>query len=102
MVGGYGERQSARIAGKSLLPGGKVADVARHSGVKRWQVYGWRRKLAAGKLVVPASAMSEPPFAALVFHAEVPVHFRGCVSLGYRRAAARPIFSCIPSIAAAY
>ena len=43
-----------------------MADVARRHGATRWQVYDWRRKLAAGKLAVPASAMSEPPFAALV------------------------------------
>jgi transposase len=48
------------------VPGAKVADVARRHGVTRWQVYDWRRKLAAGKLAVPASAMSALAFAALV------------------------------------
>lgn len=60
------EAERARIAAESLVPGAKVADVARRHGATRWQVYDWRRKLIAGKLAVPASAMSEPPFAALV------------------------------------
>ena len=41
-------------------------------GVTRWQVYDWRRKLNAGKLAVPASAMSEAPFAALVVETALP------------------------------
>jgi len=43
-----------------------VADVARRHGVTRWQVYDWRRKLRSGDLAVPAEAMQEPMFAALV------------------------------------
>jgi len=60
------EAERARIAAESLAPGAKVVDVARRHEVTRWQVYDWRRKLAAGKLAVPAEAMSEPAFAALV------------------------------------
>lgn len=60
------EAERARIAAEGLVPGAKVADVARRHGVTRWQVYDWRRKLAAGKLAVPASAMSALAFAALV------------------------------------
>ena len=60
------EEERARIAAESMMPGAKVADVARRHGVTRWQVYDWRRKLASGQLAVPASAMSEAPFAALV------------------------------------
>lgn len=60
------EAERARIAAESLMPGAKVVDVARRHGVTRWQVYDWRRKLAVGKLAVPAAAMSEAPFAALV------------------------------------
>jgi transposase len=60
------EAERARIAAESLVPSAKVADVARRHGATRWQVYDWRRKLAAGKLAVPALAMREPPFAALV------------------------------------
>ena len=32
----------------------------------RWQVYDWRRKLRSGVLAVPAEAVREPMFAALV------------------------------------
>lgn len=60
------EAERARIAAESLAPGTNVVDVARRHEVTRWQVYDWRRKLAAGKLAVPAEAMSEPAFAALV------------------------------------
>lgn len=60
------EAERARIAAESLAPGAKVVDVARRHGVTRWQVYDWRRKLAAGTLAVPAEATVEPAFAALV------------------------------------
>jgi transposase len=60
------EEERARIAAESMMPGAKVADVARRHGVTRWQVYDWRRKLSTGQLAVPASAMSEAPFAALI------------------------------------
>lgn len=64
------EAERSRIAAESLAPGAKVVDVARRHGVTRWQVYDWRRKLAAGTLAVPAEATGEPAFAALV--AETP------------------------------
>lgn len=60
------EAERARIAAESLVPGVKVADVARRHGVTRWQVYDWRRKLRSGALAVPAEAIQEPVFAALV------------------------------------
>ena len=63
------EAERARIAAESLVPGAKVADVARRHGATRWQVYDWRRKLASGQLAVPAEAMAEPVFAALVVEA---------------------------------
>lgn len=66
------EAERARIAAESLVSGTKVADVARRHGATRWQVYDWRRKLTAGKLAVPAAAMSEPPFAALVVETPPP------------------------------
>lgn len=59
----------ARIAVESLAPGAKVADAARRHGVTRWQVYDWRKKLAAGMLAVPVDAMAAPAFAALVVEA---------------------------------
>ncbi|NDR57173.1 transposase [Aliiruegeria sabulilitoris] len=60
------EAERARIAAESHVPGVKVADVARRHGLTRWQVYDWRRKLAAGKLALSEDAVSEPAFAALV------------------------------------
>lgn len=60
------EAERARIAAESLWPGARVADVARRHGVTRWQVYDWRKKLAAGKLAVPDEMVTEPTFAALV------------------------------------
>ena len=63
------EAERARIAAESLVPGAKVVDVARRHGATRWQVYDWRKKLVAGQLAVPAEAMTEPAFAALVVEA---------------------------------
>lgn len=60
------EAERVRIAAESLVPGVKVADVARGHGATRWQVYDWRRKLKSGDLAVPAEAQREPAFAALV------------------------------------
>ena len=60
------EAERARIAAESLAPGAKVADIARRHGATRWQVYDWRRKLRSGDLAVPAEALREPTFAALV------------------------------------
>jgi transposase len=58
--------ERARIAAESLMPGVKVADVARRHGTTRWQVYDWRRKLRAGQLIVPESVAGLPMFAELV------------------------------------
>ncbi|MEY8829719.1 transposase [Sedimentitalea sp. XS_ASV28] len=66
------EAERARIAAESLVPGAKVADVARRHGVTRWQVYDWRKKLKSGDLAVPAEAMQEPMFAALVVEQPAP------------------------------
>ena len=66
------EAERARIAAESLVPGAKVADVARRHGVTRWQVYDWRKKLKSGDLEVPAEAMQEPMFAALVVEHPAP------------------------------
>ena len=56
----------ARIAAESMMPGVKVADVARRHGTTRWQVYDWRKKLRTGQLVVPESVAAQPAFAELV------------------------------------
>ena len=60
------EAERARIGAESLVPGAKVADVARRHDVTRWQVYDWRKKLMAGALALPAGTADEPVFATLV------------------------------------
>ncbi|MFO7855849.1 MAG: transposase [Paracoccaceae bacterium] len=68
--------ERSRIAAESLMPGAKVADVARRHGTTRWQVYDWRRKLRMGELVVPESVAALPMFAELVIEgaaAEAPL-----------------------------
>ncbi|MGC8732061.1 MAG: IS66-like element accessory protein TnpA [Halothiobacillaceae bacterium] len=62
--------ERARIAAESLLPGAQVAEVARRHGATRWQVYDWRRRLAAGELAVAPETIAAPAFAALMV--EVP------------------------------
>ena len=56
----------ARIAAESMMPGVKVADVAREYGTTRWQIYDWRRQIRKGNLVVPESVAALPMFAELV------------------------------------
>jgi transposase len=58
--------ERARIAAESLMPGVRVADVARKHGTTRWQVYDWRKKLRTGQLAVPESVAVPPMFAELV------------------------------------
>ena len=60
------DEEKARIAAESLLPGVRVADVARRHGTTRWQVYDWRKRLRDGRLALPESVASAPGFAALV------------------------------------
>jgi transposase len=61
--------ERARIAAESLMPGVKVADVARKHGTSRWQIYDWRRQLRTGQLVLPESVAALPMFAELVVEA---------------------------------
>lgn len=51
------------------MPGVTVADIARHHGTTRWQIYDWRRQLRKGNLVVPESVAALPAFAELVVEA---------------------------------
>ena len=62
----WSEAEKARIAAESLLPGVRVAEVARRHGVTRWQVYDWRKQLRQGRLALPDSVASAPGFAELV------------------------------------
>ena len=58
--------ERARIAAESMMPGVKVADVARKHGTTRWQIYDWRRQIRKGNLVLPESVAALPMFAELV------------------------------------
>lgn len=60
------EEERARTAAESLMPGVRVAEVARRHGVTGWQVYDWRKRLRDGRLALPEDAASPPAFAALV------------------------------------
>ena len=60
------EAERARIAAESLIPGMRVADIARKHGTTRWQIYNWRNKLRTGQLMVPESLASLPMFAELI------------------------------------
>jgi transposase len=56
----------ARIVAASLLPGARVADLARAHGTTRWQIYTWRRLARKGFLALPAAVAEVPAFAAVV------------------------------------
>ena len=58
--------ERAQIAAESMMPGVRVADVARRHGTTRWQVYDWRRQVRTGKLALPERLAALPIFAALV------------------------------------
>ena len=58
--------ERARIAAESMMPGVKVADVARKHCTTRWQIYDWRKQIRKGNLVVPESVAALPMFAELV------------------------------------
>lgn len=60
------EEVKARITAESLMPGARVAEVARRHGTTRGQIYDWRRFAREGLLALPAPAGSEPAFAAIV------------------------------------
>jgi len=66
------QAERALIAAASMVPGVKVADVARKHGTTRWQVYDWRKQLRKGNLVLPESVASMPAFAELVLDDPVP------------------------------
>ena len=59
--------EKARIVAESLMPGVRVAEVARKYGATRWQVYDWRRRLRRQERpALPDSAGPAPAFAALM------------------------------------
>lgn len=61
------QAEKARIVAESLMPGVRVAEVARKYGATRWQVYDWRKRLRRQeRLALPESADAPPAFAAVV------------------------------------
>ena len=61
------QAEKARIVAESLMPGVRVAEVARKYGATRWQVYDWRKRLRRQeRLALPESAGAAPAFAAAV------------------------------------
>jgi len=58
--------ERARIAAESMMPGVRVADVARKHGTTRWQIYDWRKQIRKGNLVVPESVAALPMFTELM------------------------------------
>lgn len=57
--------EKARIVAESLMPGVRVADVARKYGATRWQVYDWRKRLRPQERLA-LSESTAPTFAAVV------------------------------------
>lgn len=47
--------ERTRIAAESMIPAVTVADIARKHDTTRWQIYGWRKQIGKGNLVVPES-----------------------------------------------
>lgn len=67
------EAEKARIVVESLVPGARVAEVARRHGTTRWQIYDWRRRLTKGLLELPPGGdrTGGPSFAPVVVEPEV-------------------------------
>ena len=59
------QAEKARIVAESLMPGVRVADVARKYGATRWQVYDWRKRLRPQERLA-LSESTGPTFAAVV------------------------------------
>jgi transposase len=59
------QAEKARIVAESLMPGVRVADVARKYGATRWQVYDWRKRLRPQERLA-LSESTAPTFAAVV------------------------------------
>ena len=78
------EAERARIAAESLIPGMRVADIARKHGTTRWQIYNWRNKLRTGQLMVPvwAFAYGQPCAVALAVETRRRRAAHCCVSDG--------------------
>lgn len=61
------QAEKARIVAESLMPGVRVAEVARKYGATRWQIYDWRKRLRRqGRLALPERVATDSAFAAVV------------------------------------
>jgi transposase len=74
--------EKARIVAESLMPGVRVAEVARKYGATRWQVYDWRKRLRRQeRLALPDSAGAAPAFAAVVVEDAPRRHAATCIEI---------------------
>jgi transposase len=74
--------EKARIVAESLMPGVRVADVARKYGATRWQVYDWRKRLRRQeRLARPESAGEAPTFAAVVIEDAARRQAAACIEI---------------------
>jgi transposase len=74
--------EKARMVAESLMPGVRVADVARKYGATRWQVYDWRKRLRRQeRLAQPDSASAVPAFAAVVVEAPPQRQAAACIEI---------------------
>jgi transposase len=76
------QAEKARIVAESLMPGVRVAEVARKYGATRWQVYDWRKRLRRQeRLALPDSAGAAPAFAAVVVEDAPWRHAATCIEI---------------------
>ena len=52
----WSAEEKARVVRESLRPGKRVGEVARRSGISRWQLSTWRSLTRQGKLAAASSA----------------------------------------------
>jgi len=74
------QAERARIVAESLMPGARVADVARKYGATRWQVYDWRRRLRQERLALSDNTGSAPAFAAVMIE-DAPQRQAACIEI---------------------
>jgi transposase len=74
------QAEKARIVAESLLPGARVADVARQYGATRWQVYDWRRRLRQERLALSDNTGPAPTFAAVMIE-DAPQRQAACIEI---------------------
>lgn len=76
------EAEKARIVAESLMPGVRVAEVARKYGATRWQVYDWRKRLRRQeRLAFLERAGEAPAFAAVVVEEKPQRQATACIEI---------------------